>query len=173
VKAVVPPLEIGVEDNLGVAVCQEAPSTPLELSAQGPMVVDLAVEDDGARTILAVHRLVTMIQIDDAQTSCAERNVRGRKSCLTVRAPVNQVAEAGGEYIRRKRPKTVGEADNAAHVRSPWNLEGFQWSMPTLRRTHPLQFPAELRQIGSVHGFGLKDRLFISEIVNLCDEKSV
>src|SRR6185369_1357760 len=62
-----------VEQHLGVGARAEAVALLLQLEAQLLEVVDLAVEDDPQRAILAAHGLMAgRGEIDDAQPAVAE-----------------------------------------------------------------------------------------------------
>src|SRR5207245_1428893 len=60
-----PPLLVAVHEHLGVAVRAEAMAGALELTPQLPVVVDLAVLDDGDAAVLVGDRLVARLEVDD------------------------------------------------------------------------------------------------------------
>ena len=68
------PFLVAVEDGLGVAAGLEDIALRDELVAQLHEVVDLAVEDDGDRSVVAVHRLGTACEVDDREAAESERD---------------------------------------------------------------------------------------------------
>ena len=73
--AVVAPLLVGGEHDLGVGLRPEAVAVRLELSAQLDVVVDLAVVEELQRAVLARERLAASVgQVDDREPRVAERD---------------------------------------------------------------------------------------------------
>ena len=60
---------IQVDDGFGVAIGAEAVPLGYEVAPQFLIVVNLAVEDDPNGAILIRNRLVTSVQIDDAEAA--------------------------------------------------------------------------------------------------------
>jgi hypothetical protein len=68
----------------------------------------------------------------------------------------------------------MGIADNAAHVRSPCESRRISTVYADASSHKSLAIPSRSATDGeAVRDFGLNDRLFISENVNPCDNKSV
>src|SRR5205085_7356795 len=73
--AALAPLAVGGEDDLGVGRAAEAVALGLELAAELPVVVDLAVVDEPKRAVLAREGLVARVaQVDDREPAEAERD---------------------------------------------------------------------------------------------------
>src|ERR1700693_2900962 len=69
-----PPLFKGREDYLGVGVAPESAPAGFQLSAQGSVVVNFAVENDDIPSARGAHRLMTLRgKVDDGQAPKAER----------------------------------------------------------------------------------------------------
>jgi hypothetical protein len=71
-RAVVAPLLVGVDDDLGVGLRGEGVAQLLELGAQLAVVVDLAVEDEPDRLVLVGDRLVAAGPVDDGEPAVPE-----------------------------------------------------------------------------------------------------
>jgi hypothetical protein len=79
VDAAVAPLGVGLRDDLRVARGEEAVAEALELRAQLVVVVDAAVEDDGAAGRRIDERLGARVgEVDDLQAAMTERDRPGR-----------------------------------------------------------------------------------------------
>ena len=86
IDAALPPALPGVHDDFGVAACLEDVPERLQLGDQRLIVVDLAIEDDDDIAILVVDRLLAGREIDDRETSVAERHPRLEMLAIAIRA---------------------------------------------------------------------------------------
>ena len=77
--AVGPVLLIEMDDDLGIALGRERMPARAKLRAQFPIVVDLAVEDDGHGPILVVHGLIARGQVDHAEPLDAQADMAVHK----------------------------------------------------------------------------------------------
>ncbi len=86
-----------------------------------PVVVDLAVEDEGDGTVLVVQRLRAAGDVDDAQPPEAERDMRGAVCTGAIRSAMDERAcRAGDERIVSSAKRVAPDhAAEAAHVVSP------------------------------------------------------
>ena len=120
------PFGVSLEDDLGVALREEAVTLGRELAAQLAIIVDAAVEHDGEAKLRIDHRLLRCgSKIDDAQAPMAEGDAILHEGAARVRpARVHSLrhgcnATAGGASIEGHFTA------NAAHSSS-----GPEWSAP-------------------------------------------
>ena len=113
-EAVRPPLEVGVEDDLGVARGVERVAERLELRPQLAEVVDLAVVGELYRAVVGADGLVPTRGVDDGEPAVAEAGDRVLEEALTVGSPVRDPPGHGGEEGGVGRAPEPG---NATHGR--------------------------------------------------------
>ena len=113
-----PTLLVPVHDDLGVGARQEAVAACGELDGQLTVVVDLTVEDRPDAAVLAAHRLVTALEVDDLEPTHRQRGRAFEEESLVVGAPVHQpiVHPLQDSRIRRPVPAREDVTDDAAHV---------------------------------------------------------
>ncbi len=96
-EAVGPPLEVGVEHHLGVAVGVERVPERLELRPQLAEVVDLAVVGELHETVVGPHGLVPTGGVDDGEATVPEAGERVLEEALAVGTPMGDAAGHGGQ----------------------------------------------------------------------------
>ena len=79
-----------MDERLGVAVRSQLVSGALELAAKLRVVVDLAVLDDDAASVLVRDRLVAVREIDDREAPRREGDAAGKVLSGAVRAAVDE-----------------------------------------------------------------------------------
>ena len=98
----------------------------LELRAQLGVIVNLAVKNERDVAVIASHRLITVLEVDDLQAYRAERHRRGFVRAVLIRAPMHQrlsrCANSGGIRFTAE----VCESGNAAQtadtpLTAPWD----------------------------------------------------
>ncbi len=117
-----PVLLVGVHDDFGVARRPEAMTARDEPLPQHVVVVDFAVEDDPAGSVLVRHRLRTALAIDDRQPRVAERGGRIGEATLAVGTTMVERARHRANRIANRRIQLAVSRDhaaNATHVRYP------------------------------------------------------
>ena len=115
------PLLVRVNDRLRVRARLEHVAAGRQLTLQLLEVVDLAVQDDGARPVLAIDRLVSAGDVDDAEPTVAESHAGSKMDAAGVGAtmahgaghPVQKLAVHGVARVHE------GKARDAAHARRP------------------------------------------------------
>jgi len=81
--------ELLAKGHLGVGVGMEAVTFGKQLFAELDVVVDLAVEDDPERAVLAGHRLESLVrEVDDGKPAMDETGIIMDMDALPIRAPV-------------------------------------------------------------------------------------
>ena len=114
-------LLIEMDDNLDVAQGRETVAGGFEIRLQGPVVVDLAVEDQGDAAVFIEQRLMAVVDADDRQAAHAQGD-----STVTVGAAV--VGAAMDEGVVH-RVEDVGDAslakgEDACDAAHGWMLTG-------------------------------------------------
>jgi len=162
--AVVAPLLVGVDDRLGVGRGGEPVAVGLELLAQLPEVVDLAVEDDPDAPVLVGDRLIAAGEVDDGEPSHAETGAIGAggigagrtgapsaedASPLAVGSPMRNDVIHALEHVGRDRAagsQTV-DADYAAHLVIPtaFPLPASSWPRASAIRPSCVHDPPVIR----------------------------
>ena len=97
------PLGVGLHDDLGVALAEEAVALGLELGAQLPVVVDHPVEHGGEAELGVDHRLLRALrQVDDLEPAVAEGDPAGapRRPRRPARGPTS--SPSSGPPPRRR-----------------------------------------------------------------------
>ena len=84
------PAQKGIEDDLRIAPRLEDISFRLQLSAQFDAIENLTVEDNDNIAIKTEKWLISVLEINDAQASRAQRDVLRAKSSSMVRPPVGK-----------------------------------------------------------------------------------
>ena len=87
-----------------------------QFGSQFPMVVDLAIEDDGHVAIFRENGLVPGTEIDNLEPGRSERAEARLKHTLLVRATVKQCGGRIPNAIGIRCPMFVGETDDSAQV---------------------------------------------------------
>src|SRR5690606_5494493 len=114
------PLQVRLEDDLGVAPGAEAVAEPGELVAQLAVVVHLAAVDehrDRAAVPLRDHRLAAALDVDDGEPAVPEHGVRGEPHALVVGSPAGHGLGHGlhGLPLPPEIAPVVHPAGDAAH----------------------------------------------------------
>ena len=115
------PLFVGVEDDLGVAVCAEDVAAGAKVGGEFLVVVDAAVEGDPDAAVLVGHRLAAALGVDDGQAIVPEHQpLRG---ALPETLAVGPAMEHRAEH--RPQPVTIRQGAmncrNPAHQELPFN----------------------------------------------------
>jgi hypothetical protein len=89
-----------MDDSLGVAFRTVPMTARFKALPQVQMVIDFAVEYDPNVAVFVAQRLVTGLDIDDAEAAHRQSDILFNKEAFVVRAPVNdppvhRVEEAG------------------------------------------------------------------------------
>ncbi len=107
-------------------------SAPLQLAAQLAVVVDLAVLDDDDAAVLVGDRLVAMLEVDDREAACGQRDTVLVKETIAVRAAMDQAAVHFPHRIKVRDRAALGHSDAAdpAHGRAVCQPQG---DVPQLR----------------------------------------
>src|SRR6266540_4218574 len=114
---IVTPLLVGVSKDLGVGAAFEAVAVANQLLAKLRKVVQFAVQDDLDRPILVAKRLVPASDVDDAQTTRAESDVRRGEQPIVVRASMDHSGAHGQNGRAIARPAvTADNARDATHA---------------------------------------------------------
>ena len=114
-------LLVEVDDDLDVGAGAEAVAAGGELFAQLLEVVDLAVADDGDCAVLVRDRLITGLEIDDAEAPEAQTDAGREVEALAVGAAMAQTVGHPLEHVAVDRPHRVRVDDTAdpAHGSAP------------------------------------------------------
>ena len=113
-----------MEERLGVARGVES-EPRLETLPEFPEVVDLAIEDEPGRPVGIRHRLMTVGEVDDAQSAESQADGAVDVDPLLIRTAVMDPPGHGGDdvpihrFVRAKVP----DAADAAHLRSARNAK--------------------------------------------------
>src|SRR4029450_5822998 len=112
-----PPGAEGCQDHLGVGAGAEAETAALQLGAELPVVVDLAVEGDPVALARVRHRLRAPSDVDDREAPMHQRDTRLEEDTLAVGAPVShQLAGAAGPAAPRPHPRGTALTPDAPHL---------------------------------------------------------
>jgi hypothetical protein len=84
------PFEEGMEDSFGVAKGFKTVTTLTQLLAKFGVVIDFAVEDQDGIAIRAFERLVSAVEVDDAQTNGPEGDRLGLEEPLLIGSAMSQ-----------------------------------------------------------------------------------
>ena len=96
--ATLAPVQIRIEDDLGIAVGAEHQSRCAKFGADFGEVVDLAIEDDLQPSLGDRHRLLSTAQVDDGETPVSER-------CVLI--------DVDARFIRPAMEKRIAHRANA------------------------------------------------------------
>ena len=108
-------LLVEVGEDLGVAAATEAVAAPAQVVPNGVVVVQLAVLDRPDRFVLVSERLMTVGDVDDAQTADAERDAGSREEAAVVRAAVgHHVRHALEHFACDDLPRGAADLDDTA-----------------------------------------------------------
>ena len=113
-EAVGAPLRVRVQYDLGVAGGVEGVPVRLQLRAQLSKVVDLTVVDHLKPAAVHRHRLVAVLEVDDAQPPESERCGGILEVAFVVRTTM---AERLGHGVEQRPVGRTPEARDPAHVR--------------------------------------------------------
>ncbi|MCH7573439.1 MAG: hypothetical protein IH891_11055 [Planctomycetes bacterium] len=75
-----------MHDDLAVAVGREAMAFPDQFLPQLPVVIDLAIADQGDRAVLIEQRLPAPLQIDDRQAGVPQPALIDQMNITVIRA---------------------------------------------------------------------------------------
>ena len=112
-EAVGAPFRIRMQHDLGVRGGVERVAGGLQLPAQLAEVVDLAVVDDLESPIVHRHRLVAVLEVDDAETAKPERRRAVLVVAVVVRTPM---AQRLGHRREERAVRRAPEPRDTAHV---------------------------------------------------------
>ena len=110
-----PPLLVGVDDRLGVRVRPEAVPGALEQPCQLRVVVDLAVLDDDAASVLVRDRLVAALEVDDREPPRGEPDAAVDEGSLGVRPAVDDRRRHLGQPVAVDPAAGRGDSADPAH----------------------------------------------------------
>jgi hypothetical protein len=114
--AALPHVLVEGEDGLGVGLRLELEASALQVLAQLPVVVDLAVEDDPVALVGVGDGLVAGVQVDDGQAAHGQAHAFAREEALVVGAAVgDEVVGPLEEGPIGRPPVRVHDAEYAAH----------------------------------------------------------
>ena len=109
-------LLVEVDEHFRVAVCAEAMSLPLQLGAELPVVVDLAVLDDVDRPVLVGDRLVARLEVDDRQPAGGEGGGAVDEETVAVGPAVDERRTHAGEPLGVGGPVCADDPADPAHA---------------------------------------------------------
>ena len=84
-NAVLTELVVQMENNFGIAARAEDPALRLQGIAKLDIVEDLSVEDNSEATLRKRHRLLTVAQTNDRETSMTQPNASLEELALFIR----------------------------------------------------------------------------------------
>lgn len=115
------PLQIALQDGLGVARRAEPAAEPLESGPQFAIVVHLAVEDQRDTGLLVHHRLVAVRDVDDAQPLEAESDRPCDMQPVLIRSAMHEAVGHRLEQSGLLEGPTVGLENSryATHRSTP------------------------------------------------------
>jgi hypothetical protein len=98
----------------------EAMAHGFELTSQLAVVVDLAIEDQGAIAIVGKDRLVSIFQVDYAQANGSERDIFGFENALLIGPAMMQRRDSLANIASAGRStQVVCVPSDAAQFQSP------------------------------------------------------
>jgi hypothetical protein len=109
-------LQESSKDYFGIAAGFEGVTAAFQFQSQFAVVVNLAVENQHAVSIIAEHRLFAGAQIDDFETDGSERDVMRLVGALLIRTPVNQRVGRVADACRIEYTVTVCKSSYAAQM---------------------------------------------------------
>lgn len=115
------PFEERVKHGFGVALRAKSMTEALQFDPQFFMIVNLAVEYDGR--IFGPDRLVTRVEIDDFQASCAHRTELRLEETLLVGSAVNQRCRRVSNAICVGSPAFIGKTRDSTQVFTPLSVK--------------------------------------------------
>ena len=86
-----PVVLVEMDERLGVAASAQLVPRALQLAAELGVVVDLAVLDDDAGSVLVRDRLVAVLEVDDRETPGCKRDAVAHVLAAAVRAAVDEL----------------------------------------------------------------------------------
>ena len=86
--AVLSPFFIAVNDNFSITECVKAMATSLELQAQLPKIIDLAIQDNAEVARFVVNGLMASREINDAEAAHAKNCAVTGKHTFGVRPAI-------------------------------------------------------------------------------------
>jgi len=130
---------VEMEMDFGVAMRSERVALTLELTPQLRIVVDLAVLDDDARSVLARDRLVAARKVDDREAPCRQRDRTVDVLAGAVRPAVYERGAHRGQALNACRAGSRRDPTDPAHGSSLWSAaqrlpEHAQAVVTTVRR---------------------------------------
>ena len=109
-----------MNDGLGVAARAVAVALPLEVGAQGCVVVDLSIECDPDAVVLVGERLMSAGEIDDGKAPEAEEGGRVGVKALVIGAAmahaIGHATDGFGAFLPRK---IAEDSADTAHRTGP------------------------------------------------------
>jgi hypothetical protein len=109
-----PVLLVQVDERLGVAACPQHVPRPLKLAAELRVVVDLAVLDDDAASVLVRDRLVAVLEIEDREAPRGQGDAAVHVVAVAVGTTVDeQVAHRAQHFHVRAAARRRDPADPA------------------------------------------------------------
>ncbi len=121
-RAGLPPLQVGLQQNLRVRVAVKAPPGRRQVPVQLLRIVKLSVIDQRAYPPLraGAHRLASPLPVDHAQARMGQNGMRRTKQALLIRSPVPQSRLHGGRLLHKPRALffKVHLTGNSAHKHS-------------------------------------------------------
>src|SRR6185295_12166183 len=120
VDDILAPFLVAVDDDFGVRPRHERVAASLELVAQLPKVVNLAIESHADRLPIVQHRLVAELgPIDDRQATMPEPDAAvGPQAGVIGAAMAHHVAHRDELGLRYRSPIEVDDAADSAHGRA-------------------------------------------------------
>ena len=107
---------VGPQDDLGVGRRGKAGTARFQLAAQLAKVVDLPVEHDQDRAIVAGHGLIPGCQVDDGQPPVSEPGASSADETLAVRAAVGLDRGHGAqERLVHGATRDIEDSGDSAH----------------------------------------------------------
>src|SRR6266851_309010 len=107
---------VEMNNDLGVGLCREFVAPSNQFLTKMLKVVDLAVKNDPDRSILIRDRLMTGMQINDAEASHAEAYIGANEKAVVVRTAMDNRRAHAADVLRRDGTAVKTENSyNAAH----------------------------------------------------------
>src|SRR5580700_5655871 len=88
-----------MDDHFRVACRPKSVSPAFQFFLKGLIVINLSVEDSGDAPIFVRDRLLSTIQIDDAQAPHSQRDVLVKKHTGIIRSPMMQYLKHAGQNL--------------------------------------------------------------------------
>ena len=106
------------EQNFGVALRSEGRSDALEVGPHRPVIVDLAVVDEGEATLRIDHRLVGhRARIEDREPAMNQCQARFGEAAAGIGSPMKQISVDRVEQRVIEASPRLDQRGEPAHVR--------------------------------------------------------